>query len=166
MLGLSHRRRRAQHGVTLVELMVVVAVIALLALAMIAQFRGARANAVDGRSADYIDQIRRILGLYTASNAVYPSDAATLVQGADNSGGAVYTALAAALASIEPLPTTLAASPLGGSAAFHYTPNVGATNFTLWATPTNGTGKVICADAVRAVVLDNSSGITNGSSCQ
>jgi prepilin-type N-terminal cleavage/methylation domain-containing protein len=167
---LSSRRRRGNGGVTLVELMVVVAIVAILAVAFLAAFRSARANAIDGRAVDFLDQTRRAMALYHARYGRYPVPTGITID-APNSGAGAFQALATALRTVESdFPTSLTEEPVNLQ-DFVYFPAAGgdptsADRFTIVARAINGTGSLLCADPARLVNLGGAvdAGVP-GSSC-
>jgi len=171
MLGLSHRRARAQRGVTLIELMVVVAIVAILAIAFLAAFRSARANAIDGRAVDFLDQLRRTMALYSAKNGQYPTPTG-ITNGAANTGAGAFQALATELRTVESdFPTSLTDASVNLT-DFTYFPTASGTftaanRFTVVARAINGTGSYLCADPANVVNLGSASTPASpGSSCQ
>lgn len=156
MIRRISRILRSEHGLTLIELMVVVAIVAILAVLFITQLSKARAQAVDGRALDYLDQMRRVMALYYARNGVYPIGGG-INQGAANTGAAAYTALTTLLQDTEALPTNIADVNLVASSFTYYpsvqTPNGPANTYTIVAQAVNGTGSVLCVDPSMAVNL-------------
>lgn len=156
MIWRVRRALQDGRGVTLIELMIVVAIVAILAVMIIAQLSRARAQAVDGRALDYLDQLRRVMALYYAANGVYPTGGG-ITAGAANTGGTAYTALTTLLQAQEALPTNIADVNLVASSFVYYpslqTPNGPSNTYTIVAQAVNGTGSVLCVDPQRAVNL-------------
>jgi len=157
--------------VTLIELMVVVAIVAILAVAFLAAFRSARANAVDGRATDFLDQMRRVMALYSARNGQYPVPTG-ITNNQANTGAAAFSALATELRTVEgDFPTSLTDASVNLQ-HFTYYPTASGTwttanRFTIVARAINGTGSYLCADPARVVNLGSASTPANpGSSCQ
>jgi prepilin-type N-terminal cleavage/methylation domain-containing protein len=157
--------------VTLIELMVVVAIVAILAVAFLAAFRSARANAIDGRATDFLDQMRRVMALYSARNGAYPTPTG-ITNGQANTGAAAFSALATELQTVESdFPTSLTDASVNLQ-DFTYYPTASGTwtqanRFTIVARAINGTGSYLCADPARVVNLGSASAPASpGSSCQ
>jgi type II secretory pathway pseudopilin PulG len=157
--------------VTLIELMVVVAIVAILAIAFLAAFRSARAHAIDGRAVAFLDQMRRVMALYSARTGQYPTPPG-IVNNQANAGAAAYSALATELRTVESdFPATLTDASVNLQ-DFTYFPRAsgtwtGANAFTIVARAIDGTGSYLCADPARVVNLGSASAPASpGTSCQ
>lgn len=165
------RRQSIARGVTLVELVVVVAIIAILAIAFMAAYRTVRAQSVDGRATDFLDQLRRVMAVYSAQRGQFPVPSG-ITNNTANTGAVAYTALATEVRTVEAdFPTSLVDSSVNLQ-DFTYYPSASGTftaanGFTVIARAINGTGSYLCADASKVANLGSSSApATPGRSCQ